>query len=215
MTLEANQIDLLKFDATGLITTVVQHAHTGDVLMVAWMNRDALKLTLERQRLVFWSRSRQQLWEKGETSGHTLNLISITADCDQDTLLAKALPAGPVCHTGSPTCFGDMDAGVGFLARLQRIISERAAESPESSYTAKLLAAGIQRVAQKVGEEGVELALAATTDEKSKIIDEAADLLYHTLVLLRAKGLTLEDVTARLAERHQRSNSSEAGARKL
>jgi phosphoribosyl-ATP pyrophosphohydrolase/phosphoribosyl-AMP cyclohydrolase len=142
-------------------------------------------------------------------------LISITADCDQDTLLAKALPAGPVCHTGSPTCFGDMDAGVGFLARLQRIISERAAESPESSYTAKLLAAGIQRVAQKVGEEGVELALAATTDEKSKIIDEAADLLYHTLVLLRAKGLTLEDVTARLAERHQRSNSSEAGARKL
>ncbi|MEN9527113.1 MAG: hypothetical protein RLY56_1064 [Pseudomonadota bacterium] len=215
MTLEANQIDRLKFDATGLITTVVQHAHTGDVLMVAWMNRDALKLTLERQRLVFWSRSRQQLWEKGETSGHTLNLISITADCDQDTLLAKALPAGPVCHTGSPTCFGDMDAGVGFLARLQRIISERAAESPESSYTAKLLAAGIQRVAQKVGEEGVELALAATTDEKSKIIDEAADLLYHTLVLLRAKGLTLEDVTARLAERHQRSNSSEAGARKL
>jgi phosphoribosyl-ATP pyrophosphohydrolase/phosphoribosyl-AMP cyclohydrolase len=215
MTLEANQIDRLKFDATGLITTVVQHAHTGDVLMVAWMNRDALKLTLERQRLVFWSRSRQQLWEKGETSGHTLNLISITADCDQDTLLAKALPAGPVCHTGSPTCFGDLDAGVGFLARLQRIISERAAESPESSYTAKLLAAGIQRVAQKVGEEGVELALAATTDEKSKIIDEAADLLYHTLVLLRAKGLTLEDVTARLAERHQRSNSSEAGARKL
>jgi phosphoribosyl-ATP pyrophosphohydrolase/phosphoribosyl-AMP cyclohydrolase len=215
MTLEANQIDRLKFDATGLITTVVQHAHTGDVLMVAWMNRDALKLTLERQRLVFWSRSRQQLWEKGETSGQTLNLISITADCDQDTLLAKALPAGPVCHTGSPTCFGDMDAGVGFLARLQRIISERAAESPESSYTAKLLAAGIQRVAQKVGEEGVELALAATTDEKSKIIDEAADLLYHTLVLLRAKGLTLEDVTARLAERHQRSNSSEAGARKL
>ncbi len=215
MTLEANQIDRLKFDATGLITTVVQHAHTGDVLMVAWMNRDALKLTLERQRLVFWSRSRQQLWEKGETSGHTLNLISITADCDQDTLLAKALPAGPVCHTGSPTCFGDMDAGVGFLARLQRIISERAAESPESSYTAKLLAAGIQRVAQKVGEEGVELALAATTDDKSKIIDEAADLLYHTLVLLRAKGLTLEDVTARLAERHQRSNSSEAGARKL
>ncbi len=215
MTLEANQIDRLKFDATGLITTVVQHAHTGDVLMVAWMNRDALKLTLERQRLVFWSRSRQQLWEKGETSGQTLNLISITADCDQDTLLAKALPAGPVCHTGSPTCFGDLDAGVGFLARLQRIISERAAESPESSYTAKLLAAGIQRVAQKVGEEGVELALAATTDEKSKIIDEAADLLYHTLVLLRAKGLTLEDVTARLAERHQRSNSSEAGARKL
>lgn len=215
MTLEANQIDRLKFDATGLITTVVQHAHTGDVLMVAWMNRDALKLTLERQRLVFWSRSRQQLWEKGETSGHTLNLISITADCDQDTLLAKALPAGPVCHTGSPTCFGDLDAGVGFLARLQRIISGRAAESPESSYTAKLLAAGIQRVAQKVGEEGVELALAATTDDKSKIIDEAADLLYHTLVLLRAKGLTLEDVTARLAERHQRSNSSEAGARKL
>jgi phosphoribosyl-ATP pyrophosphohydrolase/phosphoribosyl-AMP cyclohydrolase len=215
MTLQANEIDQLKFDASGLITTVVQHAHTGDVLMVAWMSRDSLKLTFERQRLVFWSRSRQQLWEKGETSGHTLSLLSITADCDRDTLLAKALPAGPVCHTGSATCFGELDSGVGFLARLQRIIEARAAESPESSYTAKLLASGIQRVAQKVGEEGVELALAATTDDNDKIIDEAADLLYHTLVLLRAKGLSLEDVTARLAERHQRSNNSGAGDRKL
>jgi phosphoribosyl-ATP pyrophosphohydrolase/phosphoribosyl-AMP cyclohydrolase len=215
MTLDENGIAQLKFDASGLITTVVQHAHTGDVLMVAWMNAEALKLTLERRRLVFWSRSRQTLWEKGETSGHTLNLVSIRTDCDQDTLLAKALPAGPVCHTGSATCFGELDAGVGFLAHLQRIIGERATESPESSYTAKLLAAGIQRVAQKVGEEGVELALAATTDDRNKITDEAADLLYHTLVLLRAKGLTLEDVTARLAERHQRSNTSDAGARKL
>lgn len=215
MTLDENGIAQLKFDASGLITTVVQHAHTGDVLMVAWMNAEALKLTLERRRLVFWSRSRQTLWEKGETSGHTLNLVSIRTDCDQDTLLAKALPAGPVCHTGSSTCFGELDAGVGFLAYLQRIIAERATESPDSSYTAKLLAAGIQRVAQKVGEEGVELALAATTDDRNKITDEAADLLYHTLVLLRAKGLTLEDVTARLAERHQRSNTSDAGARKL
>ncbi|MEY3713522.1 MAG: hypothetical protein RL321_1142 [Pseudomonadota bacterium] len=215
MTLDENGIAQLKFDASGLITTVVQHAHTGDVLMVAWMNAEALKLTLERRRLVFWSRSRQTLWEKGETSGHTLNLVSIRTDCDQDTLLAKALPAGPVCHTGSSTCFGELDAGVGFLAHLQRIIAERATESPDSSYTAKLLAAGIQRVAQKVGEEGVELALAATTDDRNKITDEAADLLYHTLVLLRAKGLTLEDVTARLAERHQRSNTSDAGARKL
>lgn len=215
MTLDENRIAQLKFDASGLITTVVQHAHTGDVLMVAWMNAEALKLTLERRRLVFWSRSRQTLWEKGETSGHTLNLVSIRTDCDQDTLLAKALPAGPVCHTGSSTCFGELDAGVGFLAHLQRIIAERATESPDSSYTAKLLAAGIQRVAQKVGEEGVELALAATTDDRNKITDEAADLLYHTLVLLRAKGLTLEDVTARLAERHQRSNTSDAGARKL
>jgi phosphoribosyl-ATP pyrophosphohydrolase/phosphoribosyl-AMP cyclohydrolase len=215
MTLDENGIAQLKFDASGLITTVVQHAHTGDVLMVAWMNAEALKLTVERRRLVFWSRSRQTLWEKGETSGHTLNLVSIRTDCDQDTLLAKALPAGPVCHTGSSTCFGELDAGVGFLAHLQRIIAERATESPDSSYTAKLLAAGIQRVAQKVGEEGVELALAATTDDRNKITDEAADLLYHTLVLLRAKGLTLEDVTARLAERHQRSNTSDAGARKL
>lgn len=215
MTLDENGIAQLKFDASGLITTVVQHAHTGDVLMVAWMNAEALKLTLERRRLVFWSRSRQTLWEKGETSGHTLNLVSIRTDCDQDTLLAKALPAGPVCHTGSSTCFGELEAGVGFLAHLQRIIAERATESPDSSYTAKLLAAGIQRVAQKVGEEGVELALAATTDDRNKITDEAADLLYHTLVLLRAKGLTLEDVTARLAERHQRSNTSDADARKL
>ena len=215
MILQESNLDSLKFDAAGLITTVVQHAHTGEVLMVAWMNRDALALTLQRHRLVFWSRSRQKLWEKGETSGHVLQLVSLAADCDHDTLLARALPAGPVCHTGSATCFGEADSGVGFLARLQHIIAERASESPESSYTARLLAAGTQRMAQKVGEEGVELALAATTDDRNKIIDEAADLLYHTLVLLRAKGLDLEDVTARLAERHQRSNNSSAGERKL
>jgi phosphoribosyl-ATP pyrophosphohydrolase/phosphoribosyl-AMP cyclohydrolase len=215
MILQESNLDSLKFDAAGLITTVVQHAHSGEVLMVAWMNRDALALTLQRHRLVFWSRSRQKLWEKGETSGHVLQLVSLAADCDHDTLLARALPAGPVCHTGSATCFGEADSGVGFLARLQHIIAERASESTESSYTARLLAAGTQRMAQKVGEEGVELALAATTDDRNKIIDEAADLLYHTLVLLRAKGLDLEDVTARLAERHQRSNNSSAGERKL
>jgi phosphoribosyl-ATP pyrophosphohydrolase/phosphoribosyl-AMP cyclohydrolase len=215
MTLQENHIDTLKFDAAGLITTVVQHAHSGEVLMVAWMNRDALALTLQRQRLVFWSRSRQQLWEKGETSGNTLTLVSLTADCDHDTLLARALPAGPVCHTGSATCFGEAGSGVGFLANLQHIIARRASESPESSYTAKLLAAGTQRVAQKVGEEGVELALAATTNDRQKIIDESADLFYHTLVLLRAKDVSLEEVTARLAERHQRSNNSSAAERKL
>ncbi len=215
MTLHANNIDSLKFDAAGLITTVVQHAHSGEVLMVAWMNRESLERTFERQRLVFWSRSRRQLWEKGATSGNFLRLVALTVDCDHDSLLARVEPAGPVCHTGSATCFGEPDAGVGFLARLQHIIAERANEAPASSYTAKLLAAGTQRVAQKVGEEGVELALAATTDDRNKIIDEAADLLYHTLVLLRAKGLALEDVTARLAERHQRSNHSAAGERKL
>jgi phosphoribosyl-ATP pyrophosphohydrolase/phosphoribosyl-AMP cyclohydrolase len=215
MTLQENHIDTLKFDAAGLITTVVQHAHSGEVLMVAWMNRDALALSLQRQRLVFWSRSRQKLWEKGETSGNTLTLVSLTADCDHDTLLARALPAGPVCHTGSATCFGEAGSGVGFLANLQHIIAQRASESPESSYTAKLLAAGTQRVAQKVGEEGVELALAATTNDRQKIIDESADLFYHTLVLLRAKGVSLEEVTARLAERHQRSNNSSAAERKL
>ena len=215
MTLQENHIDSLKFDAAGLITTVVQHAHSGEVLMVAWMNRDALALTLQRQRLVFWSRSRQQLWEKGETSGNTLTLVSLTADCDHDTLLARALPAGPVCHTGSATCFGEADSGVGFLANLQHIIAQRASESPESSYTAKLLAAGTQRVAQKVGEEGVELALAATTNDRQKIIDESADLFYHILVLLRAKGVSLEEVTVRLAERHQRSKNSSAAERKL
>jgi phosphoribosyl-ATP pyrophosphohydrolase/phosphoribosyl-AMP cyclohydrolase len=215
MILQESNLDSLKFDAAGLITTVVQHAHSGEVLMVAWMNRDALALTLQRQRLVFWSRSRQQLWEKGETSGNTLKLVSLTADCDHDTLLARALPAGPVCHTGSATCFGEAGSGVGFLANLQHIIARRASESPESSYTAKLLAAGTQRVAQKVGEEGVELALAATTNDRQKIIDESADLFYHTLVLLRAKGVSLEEVTARLAERHQRSNNSSAAERKL
>ena len=196
------------------ILHIVNFAH-GEVLMVGWMNREALEETLQRGRAVFWSRSRRCLWEKGETSGNTLTLVSLTADCDHDTLLARALPAGPVCHTGSATCFGEAGSGVGFLANLQHIIARRASESPESSYTAKLLAAGTQRVAQKVGEEGVELALAATTNDRQKIIDESADLFYHTLVLLRAKDVSLEEVTARLAERHQRSNNSSAAERKL
>ena len=203
MTLDENGIAQLKFDASGLITTVVQHAHTGDVLMVAWMNAEALKLTLERRRLVFWSRSRQTLWEKGETSGHTLNLVSIRTDCDQDTLLAKALPAGPVCHTGAADCFDQTAASDGFLYQLQGIIATRAQAAPEESYTARLLEKGRQKIAQKVGEEAVELILEAQSGPDHLFLNETADMLYHLLVLLHSRGLSLADVERTLQERHR------------
>lgn len=210
-----SQLDFAKGDA--LIPAVVQHAHTGEVLMVAWMNDDALRKTLRHRRATFWSRSRGQLWQKGETSGNILEVLEIKADCDRDTLLVRALPTGPVCHTGAPTCFGaptgfdtptDVDTrdasstAVGFLAELEHIIGERVNENPEKSYTAKLLQSGVQRIAQKVGEEGVELALAATAGQRKEIVGEAADLLYHLLVLLRSRELSLADVEQELLQRH-------------
>lgn len=200
-------LDLLDFGkGAGLIPAVVQHADTGAVLMVGYMNREALRETLTRRRVVFFSRSKQRLWEKGESSGHFLDLHEVRTDCDQDALLVAARPRGPVCHLGTATCFGDEATSVGerlaFLASLEGVIERRIAEQPEGSYTARLFAQGPRRIAQKVGEEGLEVALAAVTETDDKVIAESADLLYHLLVLLKSRGLPFERVVAELASRH-------------
>jgi phosphoribosyl-ATP pyrophosphohydrolase/phosphoribosyl-AMP cyclohydrolase len=193
--------------ADGLVPVVVQHAQTGMVLMQAWMNRDALRATLERKRVVFFSRSRQRLWEKGESSGHTLNLVDINADCDRDSLLVTALPVGPTCHTGTVSCFGNESRSraetLAFLDQLQQVISQRMTASTDGSYTARLFASGTKRIAQKVGEEGLEVALAGVSDSDSALIGESADLIYHLLVLLRIRGLDLEQVVSELHQRHR------------
>jgi phosphoribosyl-ATP pyrophosphohydrolase/phosphoribosyl-AMP cyclohydrolase len=199
---------LLDWDKTaGLIPAIVQDVDSGAVLMLGYMNRAALAATLSGGHVTFWSRSKARLWTKGETSGNFLELRSIAADCDNDSLLILAKPAGPACHTGSPTCWGP-DAPrsaaqeVAFLGTLERVIAERIAARPEGSYTTRLLAEGTRRVAQKVGEEGLELALAAVVQSDQEVIGEAADLLYHTLLLLRARQLTLSQVVAELEQRH-------------
>jgi phosphoribosyl-ATP pyrophosphohydrolase/phosphoribosyl-AMP cyclohydrolase len=157
--------------------------------------------------VVFFSRTRQSLWEKGETSGNTLQLVDIEADCDADSLLVRALPAGPTCHRNTTTCFGDGAApastGIGFLAQLEKVIAARIADGPEGSYTAKLHASGIKRMAQKVGEEGVETALAAQSGDNAELVSESADLIFHLALLLKARGLSLEAVGAELAARHR------------
>lgn len=199
----------------GLLPAVVQHAHDGRVLMVGWMDESAARETLRRGRVVFWSRSRGQLWEKGETSGDTLVLQSMSADCDRDTLLVQALPVGPTCHTGTATCFGA--GGGAFLHELEAIVAARLRDAPEGSYTARLASQGAKRIAQKVGEEGVETALAATGGTREELVGEAADLLYHLLVLLRVKEVPLAEVERELGRRHaaRQSANSDAGGRKL
>ena len=197
----------LDFDkAGGLLPAIVQHAQSGAVLMLGYMSAEALRETLTRNRVVFFSRSRQRLWEKGETSGHTLTLTAVRADCDRDCLLVTALPAGPVCHVGTATCFGDESpsdaARLAFLGTLESVIGQRLAERPEGSYTARLCAEGPKRIAQKVGEEGLEVALAAVVETDDKLVGEAADLVYHLLLLLRTRGLRLEHVVAELKSRH-------------
>ena len=191
----------------GLVPAIVQDVDTGAVLMMAYMNKEALEQTLARKRAVFFSRTKQRLWEKGETTGHTLEVLDVTADCDNDTLLVTARPCGPACHTGTLTCFGDearsAATSIAFLAKLEGVIEQRATEKPESSYTARLLEQGIARVAQKVGEEGVELALAGVGETQQKVVEEAADLLFHLLVLLRARGLRLPQVVQELESRHR------------
>jgi phosphoribosyl-AMP cyclohydrolase / phosphoribosyl-ATP pyrophosphohydrolase len=193
----------------GLLPAIVQHADTGVVLMLGYMSPEALQATLARRRVVFFSRSRQRLWEKGETSGHALELEAIASDCDGDALLVTARPRGPVCHLGTGTCFGDVPRAapgqIGFLATLEEVIAERVSRRPEGSYTAKLLASGRKRVAQKVGEEGLEVALAAAGGSDAEVIGEVSDLLYHVLVLLKARGIRLERVVAELRGRHTAS----------
>ncbi|MGA7537217.1 MAG: bifunctional phosphoribosyl-AMP cyclohydrolase/phosphoribosyl-ATP diphosphatase HisIE [Steroidobacteraceae bacterium] len=201
------ELATLDFDKSGgLLPAIIQHAESGAVLMLGYMNREALGETLRRDRVVFFSRSRQCLWEKGETSGHTLKLLGVRADCDRDALLVSALPTGPVCHFGTRTCFGDGPphgaAGLAFLGALEQVIAQRLAERPQGSYTARLYEAGPRRIAQKVGEEGLEVALAAAAETDDKVVAESADLLYHLLLLLKSRGLRLEHVVAELESRH-------------
>ena len=189
----------------GLVAAVVQDAATLQVLMLAWMDQAALAETLQSGEATFFSRSRGERWRKGETSGNRLKVRRVFADCDGDALVVLAEPMGPACHEGTTSCFGSADApGLGRLARLEQTIARRVGADPEASWTARLLAAGPKRAAQKVGEEGVETALAGATGDDAELGEEAADLLYHLLVLLRSRALPLADVLAVLERRSER-----------
>ena len=198
--------DLTRLDwpkGDGLLPAVVQHWLTGEVLMLGYMNAEALAATQASGKVTFWSRSKQRLWMKGESSGHVLALKSIRVDCDADTLLVQADPHGPTCHLGTSSCFGgDARPPLGFLAELDALVAERHAERPSGSYTTSLFEGGVRRIAQKVGEEGVESALAAVVQGDEELLGEAADLVFHLTVLLRARGLSLADAVAVLAKRH-------------
>jgi phosphoribosyl-ATP pyrophosphohydrolase/phosphoribosyl-AMP cyclohydrolase len=204
MQLNLNNLDQLAWSKmNGMLPCVVQHAISGKLLMQGYMNLVALQKTLETNTVTFFSRSKQRLWTKGESSGHFLQLVEISADCDQDALLALADPIGPTCHTGAESCwFNGSSADFTFIAELERMLAARKEAAPESSYTARLYKKGIKRIAQKVGEEGVETALAATVEDTEELKNEAADLLYHLMVLLQASDLSLQDVIGVLRERH-------------
>jgi phosphoribosyl-ATP pyrophosphohydrolase/phosphoribosyl-AMP cyclohydrolase len=192
----------LHYDDRGLVPVVVQDVGTGAVLMLAYANREAVELTLSTGQAHFWSRSRQSLWKKGETSGNTLQVVEAVADCDGDALLVRALPAGPACHRGTRTCFEPNPARLE-LGWLAAVIAGRRDADPETSYTARLLKQGIERIAQKVGEEGVETAIAAVAPgRRAELAGEAADLLYHLLVLLEASGVRPDEIGEVLLRRH-------------
>lgn len=197
--IDIEKIDWDKMD--GLVPAVVQDVTTRRVLMLGYMNRDALAKTQESNRITFYSRSKQRLWEKGETSGNYLILDELKLDCDGDALLVLARPHGPVCHKGTDTCFDEKNKRA-FLAQLEAVIDNRFEHMPKDSYITELAKAGIERMAQKVGEEGVEVALAAVSDDNDKLREESADLLFHMMVLWRAAGIKLSDVEGVLAERH-------------
>lgn len=197
-----SQLDWAKVD--GLMPVIVQDRHSGRVLMLGYMNQEALALTLASKQVTFFSRTKNRLWTKGESSGHYLQLVDISTDCDNDTLLAIVEPIGPTCHLGSVSCFNQQVApNLTFLAELEQVIASRKGADPKSSYTASLYASGTKRIAQKVGEEGVETALAATVHDKEELVNESADLIYHLTVLLQQEELQLSDVINKLQERHR------------
>ena len=198
----------------GLVPAIIQDADTKTVLMLGYMNEEALQKTLDTKKVTFWSRSRNCLWTKGETSGHFLHLVDVKADCDNDTLLVKAHPDGPTCHTGTDTCWGEensqlstlnsqLDNPLLFLSDLQDFIEQRHREMPEGSYTTSLFRDGLNRMAQKVGEEALELVIEACNGTNERMIYEGSDMLYHLIVLLTSKGLRIEDMARELQERHQ------------
>lgn len=203
------EIDFNKMD--GLVPAIIQDAQTDKVLMLGFMNEEAYKKTAETGKVTFWSRTRNTLWTKGETSGNFLNVVEILNDCDQDTLLIKANPVGPVCHTGADTCWNEKnphkpanskDNALLFLSELQDFIEKRHEEMPEGSYTTSLFKDGLNRMAQKVGEEALELVIEACNGTNERMIYEGSDMLYHLIVLLTSKGLRIEDMAAELRERH-------------
>ena len=188
----------------GVIPAIVQDNNTNKVLMLGFMNEEALEQTLSSGKVTFFSRTKNRLWMKGETSGNTLSVVSITPDCDNDTLLIKAIPAGPVCHLGTDTCFGEKnEEDIMFLKYLQNFIERRRHEMPEGSYTTTLFQKGINRMAQKVGEEAVETVIEATNGTEDRLIYEASDLIYHLIVLLTSKGLRIDDLARELKKRHK------------
>ena len=189
----------------GLLPCIVQDAFSAQVLMQGYMDKAALEKTFDTQKVTFFSRSKQRLWTKGETSGNTLELKSISADCDEDSLLVLVKPNGPACHTGTTSCWFDGELPtMSFVAELEQVLSARKSADPSSSYTAELYSKGIKRIAQKVGEEGVETALAATVKDLDELKNESADLLYHLIVLLQASDLSLQDSIEVLQKRHQK-----------
>lgn len=188
----------------GLVPAIIQDAETKNVLMLGFMNEEAYQKTIETGHVTFWSRTRQTLWTKGETSGHFLNLVDMKVDCDNDTLLVRVHPIGPTCHTGTDTCWGEENSAtpLQFIGELQSFIERRKQEMPEGSYTTSLFNKGINKIAQKVGEEALETVIEATNGTSEHLVYEASDLLYHLLVMLTEKGLRIEDVAAELQKRH-------------
>lgn len=188
----------------GLVPAIIQDAKTKNVLMLGFMNQEAYEKTLQTGKVTFWSRSRQKLWTKGETSGNFLDLVSTAVDCDNDTLLVKATPHGPTCHTGTDTCWGESNdaSPLLFLKELQDFIEQRHEQMPEGSYTTRLFKDGVNKMAQKLGEEALETVIEATNGTNDKLVYEASDMLYHLLVLLTSKGLRIEDIAAELQKRH-------------
>ena len=194
-----------KFGADGLIPAVVQDAHTREVLTVAYMNKEALQLTLERTETYFWSRSRQQLWHKGETSGNLQKVVRVSLDCDQDAVLVEVEPRGPACHTGAYSCFG-LEPGIeGVLQELYAVIEKRKEQRPEGSYTTYLFNSGLDKILKKVGEEATETIVAAKNTDSNRLISETGDLIYHLLVLLVERGVTLDEISRELKTRRNSS----------
>jgi len=199
---DATTLDWSKSD--GLLPAIVQDTDSGLVLMLGYMNHAALEHTRSSGHVTFYSRSKQRLWTKGESSGHVLALVDIQIDCDRDTLLIHARPHGPTCHNGTTTCFGDFPGPpLAFLGELSKLVAARHAQQPEGSYTTRLFESGTRRIAQKVGEEGVETALAAVCQDRDALLGEAADLTFHLLVLLRDRGIGLDELAQVLRERHK------------
>jgi len=199
-----------KFGADGLIPAIVQDARTREVLTVAFMNKESLELTIQKQETYFWSRSRQQLWHKGETSGNSQRVTRLSLDCDNDAILVEVEPRGPACHTGSYSCFGTDPTLEGVLQELYAVIEERKENRPEGSYTTYLFNSGLDKILKKVGEESTETIVAAKNSDSRRLVSETGDLIYHLLVLMVERGVTLEEISRELKERRGTTKSTKA-----